>query len=205
MKNEVYNFLYYGFGKCASSTISIALRKVEGTERSRQHKYAARAFYNKESFIKNNDLTNYFTFTFARNPYDRMVSAWKEFKRSRGFGWAKEESYFNAKNLKKSKSPQDIIDNFDCFIEFITVERHIHWHSFYEIKEINIDFIGRFENLQQDFDYVCEQTGMPKQHLSHMRASEHKHYTEYYNDETREIVAGKYAKDIEYFGYKFGE
>ena len=70
---------------------------------------------------------------------------------------------------------------------------------------IELDFIGSFESLQEDFDKVCDKINKPRQRLPHINKSNHTHYSDYYDDETREIVAKRYAKDIEYFNYSFNE
>ena len=68
-----------------------------------------------------------------------------------------------------------------------------------------IDFIGRFENLEEDFHYICEKIGLSNIKLPHENITRHKHYIKYYDDETRGIVAEIYVKDIKFFNYKFGQ
>jgi len=68
-----------------------------------------------------------------------------------------------------------------------------------------VDFIGRYENLQQDFGKVCDNIGLPRQVLLHTNKTRHRPYWDCYDENTKNIVATKYKKDIEYFGYEFGK
>jgi hypothetical protein len=128
---------------------------------------------------------NYFKFTFVRNPFEKIVSQYHYNRHHFGFGDSTFKEYVKAWSAgqKISTFPQLNLAYID--------------------EKLN--FIGRFENLQEDFNTVCDKIGIPHIKLPHNNKTQRKHYTEYYDDETREIVAKKYARDIEYFGYKFGD
>ena len=68
-----------------------------------------------------------------------------------------------------------------------------------------MDFLIRFENYQSDFEKVCEKLKIKKYNLLHKKKTRYKHYTEYYDEETKSIIEEKYANDIKYFGYEFGK
>ena len=139
----------------------------------------------------------YFRFTIVRNPWDRLLSFYQN----------------KLHNIQIEDTEFSIFKGCIDFKKFVYAikERDLercdgHFKLQSQMFPLDkIDFIGRFENLQGDFNTVCDKIGIPQQQLPHENKTKHKHYTEYYDDETRQIVAEKYAKDIEYFGYKFGE
>ena len=134
-----------------------------------------------------------FKFTFVRNPFSRMISAWIYLGTQKTFNeFVKEflaKIKVNNKETYISNSPQFHVSSY--------------FSSKFHIQDMN--YIGRTETLQEDLNIVCDKIGIPPKKLPHKNTTEHKHYTEYYDDETRQIVAEKYAKDIEYFGYEFGK
>ena len=142
---------------------------------------------------------DYFKFSIARNPWDRLVSTWTEKVQHQ---WIEHDK--NPYRIKVFKKYKD--EDYDFFVKNVIPSEDIHTECLSNLIDLTVvDFIGRFENLQQDFNIICDKIGIPQQKLPHRNKTKHKHYTEYYDDETREIVAKKYAKDIEYFGYEFGE
>jgi hypothetical protein len=69
--------------------------------------------------------------------------------------------------------------------------------------EMRMDFVGKMENLDHDWREVCQRIGIEYQPLQSKNVTRHNHYSEYYDDECRELVSRHWAREIEWFGYTF--
>jgi hypothetical protein len=68
----------------------------------------------------------------------------------------------------------------------------------------NLDFLIRFENLQEDFSRLCEKLRIGEHNLKRVNASSREDYRSYYKSETtKALVAKKFAAEIEHFNYRF--
>ena len=159
-------------------------------------------WHNHESLSEIKDLVDseiyesYFKFTFVRNPWDRLVSRY-------AWGCLRNKDSLPRPPRVHSTSGSVFLD-FTDYIKNINEDRfgvfiQNQWNYAHECV-----FIGKFENLQEDFNVVCDNIGISRKKLPRINKSKHKHYTEYYDEETKQNVAEKYAKDIEMFGYEFG-
>ena len=146
----------------------------------------------KRNEIGSKQFNSYFKFGFVRNPWDRVVSL-----------------YFRKEGLQM----RDKI-TFDEFVSWIKYSSSTCVHPVPHVNQLDwfvdphgnilVDFIGKFEALQNDWQTISNKLGI-KQNLSHKKKnpSKDKHYTEYYSKKTKEIIEDKFRRDIEFFGYKF--
>ena len=138
----------------------------------------------------------YFKFGFVRNPWDRLVSTYNN--------KIKNYNQWTPKFYRKYKN-YEFKDFCKALKKFNVDESEEHIRSQHKFFPNNIDFIGRFETICSDFNFICEKLSISLE-LPHRNKTWNKfNYAEYYDDETCSIIAEKYAKDIKYFNYKFVE
>ncbi len=195
MINHKHKFIFVRVAKTASTSIIKLIPELQRCCSNWKYDCNHIPVWHLKENLDKNIIDTYFKFAFVRNPFERMVSVVKyanRWHRNRGTNMHFEFKEFVSSFNNKSNPTH---------LENVQSSKYGSQYDFTR----GCDFIGKFENLQEDFNIICDKIGIPRQQLSHKNATNHKHYTEYYDDETRSIVAEKYAKDIEYFGYKFGE
>lgn len=83
--------------------------------------------------------------------------------------------------------------------EYITFPHSKGVHSL----DHEIDFLMRFESLQEDFKTVCEHLKIDNIVLPHRNKSSRKHYSYYYDSDLIQLVKNKFLDEIEFGAYTF--
>jgi len=141
-----------------------------------------------KQFLGEDVWDSYFKFGFVRNPYEIAVSR-----------------YFWEKRGKEKNVVKCGIDEFREWSK--TNLKDYDWmHTYTALNGVvDLDYIGRYENLVEDFGYICDKIGLKETQLPSVKAGyrDKKHYSMYYDEETKSIVNNFFNKDINLFGYDF--
>lgn len=139
-----------------------------------------------------------FKFAFVRNPWDLQVSSFHHIRRERPQYLGGHDNF--ADFLRWKLDPQRPYQ--------FHVDTSIELQTDYLIDlrgTIIVDFIGRYEHLRDDFAEVCARIGIRPPDLPHRRQARDRSqdYRRYYDDATAQLVAERFAPDIERLGYRF--
>jgi len=152
-------------------------------------------------FLKNT-YKEYYKFCFVRNPWDLMVSCY--------FWWIQntklEFRKLQGEILKKMGFNNFIMSFYTDYINeiFHSGMGQSYWILDYYNRNDCVGYIGRYENLQNDFDAICDIIGINKIILKPRNKTVHSHYRDYYTDDDAiNIIKHKFEFDIKRFKYSF--
>lgn len=182
----------YGIDNRGSNTYSSQI--LFGQYRCQDKIYFAQHLYAKEikKEVGGNFYDNCFSFTFVRNPYERIVSEYIYTKLHTKMNFAQ---FVHDVVVKNNKLPLKKDRDRHCKNQ----------KSFILGKngKILVDFVGRYERLNDDLKKIQKITGISFKNLLHINKTRKKNYKSYYDDETKKIIAKVYKEDLEMFGYDF--
>lgn len=157
------------------------------------------------------DLDKFYKWTFVRNPYHRFMSGvinhvlkgrFIEMGTPRTDELMKEEiTKFILRHGDGYNYPRHATQSRDTDFDRFGVLRQ--QNKFVTIDGKNVmDFVGKFENLQEDLNKVADHLGQPHPKLKHLVRGYKIDYDSLYTDETREIIGNYFSKDFERFNYE---
>ena len=193
--NKQKKFLFFPVPRCASATILTHLGLAPG-----------KCEYRPVSTVEAKETHFSYTAAFVRNPWDRLVSAY---------------SFLSIPGQEK-RLKMKIPSSFKGFVELLCsdaekcfagakfeISANPLMKDFYLRPQAfllneEIDFVGKYSKLQQDVNILSRKVQKPVSELSlHLRKTNHKNYSSYYDTKTKKSVEKLYAYDIDKWNFTF--
>lgn len=153
------------------------------------------------SIFSTKDFNKSFKFAFVRHPLDRLVSSYHHLNKG---DWNTEH---DKAFLERHGDVTE--QGFTDFIKWLSISDNcyehvvlIPQHEFICLGDkIVVDYLGRFETLDQDFKFIAKTIGVPED-LSFSNSTNHLSYLRYYDAATKKNAATIYNKDFNLFEYR---
>ena len=173
--NHKHKFIFIHVPKNAGTSIRNSFN-INGYDKkvvSRRYPHSTCSEIKK--YIGDDTWNEYYKFSFVRHPFDRLVSFY----------------HFHKSNQYKHKVGREraYTQTFKEWVMNTKDKNVIQTQSDYLDEQIN--FIGCYEDLQEDFNSVCNQIGIPSYEL----------WSTFWDDELNKYILDKYQRDFQNFAY----
>ena len=228
-------FIYIDIVKTAGTSLGEVFKQFGGEGK---HHSISRPLPNVPLFnaklqplLGSDEINNFFKFTIVRNPFDRFISLYA-FTQESALGQYYEQNGWNgilttvANRLPKrgltreTYYPKDVgtyikqlINHEEYYCDY-TLEKYIpmiDWLKDFN-DNIKIDFIGKYENLEEDTKSILRKLGfddniyIPKKNISNNLYKEKAQAEIKKSKKLQHLLIDYYIEDFDFFGYpkKFG-
>ncbi|MGK7902494.1 MAG: sulfotransferase family 2 domain-containing protein [Hormoscilla sp.] len=141
-----------------------------------------------------------FTFAFVRNPWDLMVSSYNWWLQKGGKWEIFREQVEDIRSLQSFSAfirsqygSQMLNEHYGSFVNWICDRDH----------NIIVNFVGKVENLDNDWAEICNRLGLENKTLPHANKTRRSAYQDYYDEESRLLIERRFEWSIQQFGYSF--
>jgi chondroitin 4-sulfotransferase 11 len=205
-----FRFIFFPVPKAASSSIRKAIAEIEGlpSDGDPHHGISFDLVWAKAL----SDYPDYRKFTVVRNPWDRLVSCFKDKVQERHNGRAEVLEGFERYNKILRIT---LFHPGMEFAEFVRVVARIpdvvadeHFRSQHRMfcgpgGRRLVDRVIKYEDLDDELSGLFADLGVRDYQMRHMNRSRRTDYRQHYSDRLAEVVERRYRKDVSLLSYAF--